>query len=298
MIANSFFTLIKDRLRSILAGRHQEGGSLILPFGGLITCRKKQLIRSVSFHKPGLILVINGTKSVYFQERRIACRAGEMLAVPALSRFDMTNQPQGAEDLYLALFLEFNRRLIERLRLNYGAITARDRSAKQHKLHFKGNEMLYEAVFHYLQIVDLPGMDTEVLEHRLLGVLLCLVTQKPSLHMLLSLSDHWQERVYSILLAEPGRRWKVADICAKLAVSESTLRRRLKEEGTDYHTILADLRLNLALTQVQMTYLPIYEVALNCGYQSASQFTRRFRERFGVTPTALRESRSFYPMTI
>ena len=297
-MVNSFFTFIKDRLRSILAGRHQQGGSLILPFGGLITCRKKQLIRSVSFHKPGLILVISGKKSVYFQERHIACKAGEMLAIPALSQFDMTNHPEVADGLYLSLFIEFNRPLIERLRLNYGAITAKRRSVKQCKIHFKGNEMLYEAVFHYLQLIDLPGMDTEVLEHRLLGVLLCLVSQKPSLHMLLSLSDHWRERVCSIFLAEPGRKWKVADICARLAVSESTLRRRLKEEDTDYHTLLMDLRLNLALTLVQMSYLPIYEVAMNCGYQSASQFTRRFRERFGVTPTALRESRSIYPIKI
>lgn len=292
MLPYHAFGAIKVRLLEILASRYQEGRSLSLPHGGLITCRKKQHIRRVTFHEPGLILVLQGVKSIYIQEQHIHCQSGEMLAIPAPSCFDMINQPVSLDEPYLALFLGFNKMLLDRLRQNYGEIIHNGRPTASYQLHLSADELLYGAISHYLQIVDKPDFSAALIEHRLLDLLLCLINRKPTLHMLLSLSESWRERIYAILLTEPGRKWQVADICAKLAVSESTLRRRLNAEGEDFLTILQDLRLGMALVQIQMTHLPIYEVAIACGYQSASQFTRRFRERFGLTPSALRNSRA------
>jgi AraC-like DNA-binding protein len=282
---------IRDRLRQILGNRSSDNSSLSLPHGGLITCRREQRISQVSFHEPGVILVVQGIKSIYFQNRQIYCRSGEMLALPAPSRFDFTNLPVGRDKPYLALFLGFKKRLVDRLRQQYGVVTEKGSSDHSYQLHVGADELLHSAILHYLQIIDTPGISTALLEHRLLDLLLCLVDRKPDLHLRLSLSASWRERVYSILLTDPARHWQVADICAQLAVSESTLRRRLGSEDENFHKILEDMRFGLALTQIQMTHLPVYEVALNCGYRSASQFTRRFRERFGVTPRALRETR-------
>ena len=290
MSTHPSFVALKDRLRAILDARRHQQESLMLPFGGIVACRRRQRIRRVSFYEPGLILVAGGVKTVHFPDRPIRCTAGEMLAIPALSHFDMINLPENSQEPYLALFLGFSGRLIQRLRLNYGALLENGRSAETVGFHIGANALLYDAVLHYLNIVDRPGVAPELLEHRLLDLLICLVTHTPGLHLRLSLSESWRERICAILMTEPGRNWHVADICARLAVSESTLRRRLNGEGADFQSILKNLRLSLALTQVQMTRQPIYEVALNCGYNSASQFTRRFRERFGVTPTALRVS--------
>lgn len=44
------------------------------------------------------------------------------------------------------------------------------------------------------------------------------------------------------------------------------------------------------LTLVQETRMTICQVADAVGYRSQSRFTDRFKERFGVTPTALRRS--------
>jgi len=79
-------------------------------------------------------------------------------------------------------------------------------------------------------------------------------------------------------------------VCQQLSISESSLRRRLIEENTKFQTILDDIRFGLALSQVQQTKLPIYQIALNCGYQSFSHFTERFHQRFNVAPTKLRET--------
>lgn len=283
---------IGDRLQQILRNRIVAGGSLSLPHGGLISCRREQRISRVSFHDPGVIFVVQGVKSVFFHNRQIYCRSGEMLALPAPSRLDLTNMPGGRGEPYLALFLGFNKRLVDRLRQNYGLMAGKGSSDSSYHLHIEADELLHGTILHYLQIVDTPGINSALLEHRLLDLLLCLVDRKPDLHLRLSLSASWRERVYSILLTDPARNWQVADICTKMAVSESTLRRRLGAEGEHFHIILEDMRFGLALTQIQMTHLPVYEVALNCGYRSASQFTRRFRERFGMTPRALRETRA------
>jgi AraC-like DNA-binding protein len=283
---------IGDRLQRVLRNRIVDGGSLSLPHGGLICCRREQRISRVSFHEPGVILVVQGVKSICFHNRQIYCRSGEMLAIPAPSRFDITNTPGGRDEPYLALFLGFNKRLVDRLRQNYGLMTAKGSSDTSYHLHIDADELLHSAILHYLQIVDTPCINSALIEHRLLDLLLCIVDRKPDLHLQLSLSASWRERVYSILLTDPARNWQVADVCSKLAVSESTLRRRLGAEGEHFHIILKDMRFGLALTQIQMTHLPIYEVALNCGYRSASQFTRRFRECYGVTPRALRETRA------
>jgi len=39
---------------------------------------------------------------------------------------------------------------------------------------------------------------------------------------------------------------------------------------------------------LQTTELPINQIALDCGYQSPSRFSVRFRKRFGISPSAIR----------
>jgi AraC-like DNA-binding protein len=43
-----------------------------------------------------------------------------------------------------------------------------------------------------------------------------------------------------------------------------------------------------ALLLLQSTGLPVGQIALDVGYESASRFAIRFRERFGCAPSAIR----------
>lgn len=122
-----------------------------------------------------------------------------------------------------------------------------------------------------------------------MGILLCLVKYCNASHMLLSMSQKWSERVYSLLLANPSRTWLIKDVCTLLNVSESTLRRNLRNENTSYRSIVEDVRMGLALAEVQFTQLPVSIIAENCGYSSFSRFTSRFRQRFDTTPSQLRK---------
>ncbi|MEC9247204.1 MAG: helix-turn-helix transcriptional regulator [Pseudomonadota bacterium] len=96
------------------------------------------------------------------------------------------------------------------------------------------------------------------------------------------------ERLRPILAAEPDVEWRAARAARALAVSEPTLRRRLAMEGTTFSDLLADVRMTHALGLLQATETPVNRIALDCGYQSASRFAIRFRKRFGIAPSDIR----------
>ncbi|NOY73764.1 MAG: helix-turn-helix transcriptional regulator, partial [Gammaproteobacteria bacterium] len=80
-------------------------------------------------------------------------------------------------------------------------------------------------------------------------------------------------------------------ICKRLAMSESTLRRKLKSEGTSVLEVKDRARLGLGLHLLQTTRDPIGLIAEKCGYHSPSRFTKRFKGHFGLTPTELRKTK-------
>lgn len=52
--------------------------------------------------------------------------------------------------------------------------------------------------------------------------------------------------------------------------------------------LLQDVRMTQALTLLQSTDISVLDVGLAVGYDSASRFAVRFRERFGFAPSAIR----------
>ncbi|MEO1171793.1 MAG: helix-turn-helix transcriptional regulator, partial [Myxococcota bacterium] len=98
-------------------------------------------------------------------------------------------------------------------------------------------------------------------------------------------------RVFALLQAKPSEAPSATEVARALATSESTLRRRLQEEGTTLQAIRDQVRLGLGLHLVQTTEEPIAQIALMCGYQSQSRFSSRFKQRFGLSPQDLRRTR-------
>lgn len=99
------------------------------------------------------------------------------------------------------------------------------------------------------------------------------------------------DRIRTLAGSDLSRNWPAAEISRAQGMSEATLRRRLADEGTGLAAILADLRMNRALGLLQATDLPVQEIAFRVGYASPSRFALRFRARFGLAPSALRDER-------
>lgn len=97
------------------------------------------------------------------------------------------------------------------------------------------------------------------------------------------------ERIRLLLNTRPDHEWRGNEVARQLAISPATLRRRLAGEQSSFREILEEVRLTHGLALVQGTAKPLKLVAAECGYASPSRFTARFRERFGSTPSELRD---------
>lgn len=67
---------------------------------------------------------------------------------------------------------------------------------------------------------------------------------------------------------------------------ERLFKRYLKSPPSKYHM---KIRLERARKLLQRTTMPVIEVAVACGFISASHFTKRYRQQFGTVPTADRQ---------
>ena len=60
--------------------------------------------------------------------------------------------------------------------------------------------------------------------------------------------------------------------------------------GTSPKSYITTLRLGRAKLLLILSDLPIFEIAVLCGYTDEFYFYKLFRRRFGMTPTAYRET--------
>lgn len=80
-------------------------------------------------------------------------------------------------------------------------------------------------------------------------------------------------------------------IAERLHMSESTLQRRLADEGVRYQELLDQVRYKLAVEYLQQTQLPVSEISLLLGYSNPANFRRSFKRWSGFKPSELRVQR-------
>ncbi|MET0329424.1 MAG: AraC family transcriptional regulator [Luteimonas sp.] len=96
-------------------------------------------------------------------------------------------------------------------------------------------------------------------------------------------------RLLSMVEAQPGRNWTVAEMARQIDVSASRLHARFQQElGQTPHAWLADVRIARARHLLAQTTLPIAEIAGVCGYGDQSALTRAMRRAIGCTPALWR----------
>lgn len=81
----------------------------------------------------------------------------------------------------------------------------------------------------------------------------------------------------------------LAEVAARLKMSERSLQRRLREEGLAFDTLLEGLRRELAMSYLADPRMAISEVAWLVGYSEPSAFHRAFKRWTGMTPGELRQ---------
>jgi AraC-like DNA-binding protein len=248
-----------------------------LPFS-LYSSVTEQHILNAPIIKPLLIFVLAGVKQLG-KDSEIVCPAGGFVFLSNSPTVDMRNIPVDEE--YFAVLIDFDYDDFNQFRRPAGPTRKYFQGeidfvlAKTLQQYMEWSTFAHPAAWHFrkkelLQTIYQCGYDE-----------VSAIAEHPSL----------SHQLHDIISEDIAGDWSVERFTAKLALSESTLRRKLKAEGTDIHAILNRTRLGHALHLVQTTMDPIGRIAERCGYASQSRFTDKFKQLFGITPSELRKTR-------
>lgn len=256
---------------------------------GVFHCRLPQALRNVPIHQPVAVLVVSGHKIIALGERRIEITPGELLLLPSGCTIEIGNHPSHRGEDYLALAIAFPEDSLSLFRRSYGPDIRVDMLPLWNA---PATNDIVSAVAQWVEWCMLHPLDPIHARHRYAEILLLLASAGIAGNLLLNRDTRWRDRVAQLLSLDPARDWSVGDVCRRLGIGESTLRRRLHEEGSSFRQVLEESRMLSALALLQETFWPVGQVAEAVGYSSHSRFSERFKRRFGLLPTELKKSRA------
>jgi AraC-like DNA-binding protein len=237
-----------------------------------------------------LILVDRGVKAVKADGRTVRARHGQAIVLSGNQTVDFTNSVVEGRD-YEARWMLFDNSLIDDpdYAKRAAAIASSSRPLPVVRLLEHVPSTLATAFEAATQALAAQATIPDAIARlRLLEVM----------HWLLEVGVVLQRadvdpttavRVRSQLAGRLDLDWTADRMAGELAMSSATLRRRLAAEGTTFADLVVDARMSSALTLLQATSQSVGGIALLVGYDSASRFAIRFRQRFGFAPSAVRQ---------
>jgi len=110
-----------------------------------------------------------------------------------------------------------------------------------------------------------------------------------SIKKLLS-NDSLAERIRLVISSNLGIKHVTANTVAKeLAMSRSTLHRRLREDGTTFHALRENIIINIAKKSLSGSTISIAALAQKLGYSDSSSFHKAFKRLVGHRPLDYRK---------
>lgn len=249
----------------------------ILPFS-VYTSFKEQRLLNVPIAKPLLIVVLTGDKELG-KNNELVCNSGDFVFLSDSPAINMRNIPQDKE--YFALLIEFDYQDFSGLQIDVA--NTRD--------YFIGKTTptLEKCLHQFVESSLWAPEQVWSLRKREIILLLSHMGHREILSLLGN--QKIRDRLHEMFIDQDFHELTTEYICSQLAMSESTLRRKLKQEGTSVQEVKDQARLGQGLHLLQTTRHSIGLIAAKCGYQSQSRFTDRFKGRFGLTPTELRKTK-------
>lgn len=247
------------------------------PFS-VYTSIKEQKLLNVPIAKPLLIVVLSGDKELGINNELI-CHSGHFIFLSDSPSINMRNIPESDE--YFALLIEFDHQDFKGLTINA--------SNKKNYYIGKTTSDLEKCLQQFVEVALWAPQQLWSSRKREIISLLCHMGHQEILYLLGS--PQIKDQLHEMFINQGFHELTIEHICERLSMSESTLRRKLKLEGTSVQEIKDQARLGLALHLLQTSNHSIGIIADKCGYQSQSRFTERFKKQFSLTPSELRKTK-------
>ncbi|EFH4637571.1 TPA: helix-turn-helix transcriptional regulator [Escherichia coli] len=103
-------------------------------------------------------------------------------------------------------------------------------------------------------------------------------------YLTLSKKENVTDKIIALLEAEPSRNWYFTEVCERLYLSESTLRKKLEFEKINFKKLLLDFKMKKAIFLLKTTNKSITTISDELGYVYTSYFIKVFKNYFGITP--------------
>ncbi|WP_426338866.1 helix-turn-helix transcriptional regulator [Pseudoduganella sp. S-14] len=248
-----------------------------LPYSIYSSVREQKIV-NVPVIKPTLICVLDGSKKLG-SNGEIDCMTGSFIILSNRPSISMRNIPSDSE--YLAMIVEFDFEDFRCLPPRTGRAAPFVQGPIDSILLETLRQFVAWSAFAPPAMWRVRRQEILQLLHHLGHEQVGAVVEPPSLG----------HKVHGMISADVASDLTAGLVAARLALSESTLRRKLAAEGATLQAIKDRARLGHGLHLVQTTFDPIGRIAEKCGYQSQSRFTEKFRQLFGTTPTELRKTR-------
>ena len=94
------------------------------------------------------------------------------------------------------------------------------------------------------------------------------------------------ERVLSLLRSDLGRAWKLATVAKAMALSPRSLQRHLAVSGASFQSLLRSARADGAAAMLLSGRAGLAEVGYATGFSDQAHFSRDFKLRFNMAPSA------------
>jgi AraC-like DNA-binding protein len=102
--------------------------------------------------------------------------------------------------------------------------------------------------------------------------------------LIASAATTFTDKVRSVIESDISRKWRLSMIADVFNISEITVRKRLDSEGTSFHNLLIEVRMNKAMQLLLENDQQIHKISRDVGIFSPSYFIKIFKNHFGITP--------------
>lgn len=239
---------------------------------------KEQYMLNVPVIKPLLIVVLSGNKQLG-EEGDVLCPSGSFVFLSNNPAVTMRNIPDDSD--YFALLIEFE----------YSDFECLEYNDSKTNVYFQG-EIEPRLEFTLQQFIEWSVLSPPELWH---------IRRKEILQVIASLGfEHVRSimepptlshKIHTIINADLAKDLDAGAISTMLAMSESTMRRKLRAEGKSFQQIKNSAKLGYGLHLVQTSLHSIGHIAELCGYSSQSRFSDKFKQLFNITPSELRKTK-------
>lgn len=235
-----------------------------------------QPLRNVRMHAPSMVQIVKGVKILFWQDLEIRITRSDFLLSAPPSSFSFCNRPEDGE-FSARIFSFAYQPPLELIELSLS------NSPSNSLIPAVKATQALQTTLNILAGLDTQNMSQKAMQFWLLGLYQQMAEQGLLHRVFASPSLSMSQQVSRYIAQNPSENHGLEAVASHFAMSRATLIRRLKQEQTQFKEVLIDVRLAHAIELMQQGCFDMTQLALRCGYQSASRFSQKFHDRFGLS---------------